>query len=104
MARRGLSPKRMNTTKAEFAGFKSLKDLKPILSSRPPCLSVYMALDAAPANQRAKTNALRWRDCLRTLDERVQQTGSEARELVESIADWDAIWAEEKQSGKSIAV
>jgi hypothetical protein len=94
----------MNTTKAEFAGFKSLKDLKPILSSRPPCLSVYMALAAAPANQSAKTNALRWRECLRTLDAKVQQSGSEAHELVESIGDWDAIWGEEKQNGKSIAV
>src|SRR5205085_9890168 len=94
----------MNTTKAEFAAFKSLKDLKPILSSSPPCLSVYMALDAAPANQSAKTNALRWRECVRTLDEKIQQNGSEGRELLESISDWDAIWAEEQQSGKSIAV
>ena len=104
MIGRRLSPKRMNTTKAGFAAFKSLKDLKPILSSSPPCLSVYMALDAAPANQSAKTNALRWRECVRMLDEKIQQNGSEARELLESISDWDAIWAEEQQSGKSIAV
>jgi hypothetical protein len=63
-----------------------------------------MALAAAPANQSAKTNALRWRECLRTLDAKVQQSGSEAHELVESIGDWDAIWGEEKQNGKSIAV
>jgi hypothetical protein len=94
----------MNTAKAEFVGFKSLKDLKPILSSEPPCLSIYMALDAAPANQSAKTNALRWRDCVRTLEEKIQQNAQEARELVESISDWDAIWGEEKQTGKSIAV
>jgi hypothetical protein len=89
----------MNTTKAEFASFKALKDLKPILSSEPPCLSVYMALDAAPANQSAKTNALRWKDCVRALEEKIQQNGQGTRELVESISDWDAIWGEEKQTG-----
>jgi Bacterial archaeo-eukaryotic release factor family 3 len=90
--------------KAELADFRSLKDLKPILSSRPPCLSVYMPLDAAPANQSAKANALRWRECLRSLEPKIEQNGSEARELLKSISDWDAIWGEEKHTGKSIAV
>jgi Bacterial archaeo-eukaryotic release factor family 3 len=90
--------------KAELADFKSLKDLKPMLSSRPPCLSIYMALDATPPNQSAKANALRWRECLRSLEPKIEQNGSEARELLKSISDWDTIWGEEKQTGKSIAV
>jgi hypothetical protein len=94
----------MNTMKAELADFKSLKDLKPILSSRPPCLTIYMPLDVAPANQSAKANGLRWKECLRSLEPKIEQNGSEARELLKSISDWDAIWGEEKQSGKSIAV
>ena len=63
-----------------------------------------MPLDAAPANQSVKANALRWKECLRTLEPKVQQNGSEARELIESISDWDAIWGEGKHAGKSIAV
>src|SRR3954447_6711845 len=99
-----LSSKRMHTTKAELADFSSLKDLKSILSSRAPCVSVYMALASAPTNQRAKANALRWKECVRTLEPKIQQNGSEARELLQSISDWDAISGEEKPGAKSIAV
>jgi len=63
-----------------------------------------MALDVAPSNQSAKANALQWRECLRTLEAKVQQNGSEARELLESISAWDGISGEEKAGGKSIAV
>lgn len=63
-----------------------------------------MALDSTPANQSARANTLRWRECLRTLEPKAQQNGSEARELLESISDWDAIWGEERRPGKSIAV
>ncbi len=94
----------MNTTKAEVTEFTGLKDLKPILSSRPPCLSVYMALESGTPNQTAKANALRWKECLHRLEEKAEQNGSEARELLQSISDWDAIANEEKTGGKSIAV
>lgn len=90
--------------KAELADFTCLKDLKSLLSSRAPCVSVYMALDSAPANQSAKTNALRWKECLRTLEAKIQQNGSEARHLLQSISDWDVISGEEKPTAKSIAV
>ncbi len=90
--------------KAELASFGSLKDLKPILSSRPPCLSVYMPLSSLPANQRAKANAAQWKECVRSLEAKVQQNGSEAPRLLESISDWETISGEEKLEGKSIAV
>ncbi len=63
-----------------------------------------MALDFAPANQSAKANALRWKECLRTLEAKIQQNGSEACELLQSISDWDAISGEERPAAKSIAV
>jgi hypothetical protein len=94
----------MDTIKAELAGFKSLKDLKPILSSRAPCLSVYMPLTIAPSNQSEKVNALRWRECLRSLEAKVEQNGSEARELLKSISDWDPMARTEALDGRSIAV
>src|SRR5438105_10084428 len=94
----------MNTVKAELASFGSLKDLKPILASRPPCLSIYMPLSSLPANQRAKANAAQWKECVRSLDAKVQQHGSEARRLLESISDWYVISEQEKLQGRSIAV
>lgn len=63
-----------------------------------------MPLDAAPANQSAKANALRWRECLRTLEPKIQQNGSEAHNLLESVSDWNTIWAEGRRASKSIAV
>jgi hypothetical protein len=94
----------MSTVKAELASFGSLKDLKPILASRPPCLSLYMPLSSLPANQSAKANALQWRECVRSLEAKAEQNGAEARQLLESISEWDAIYSREKVAGKSIAV
>jgi Bacterial archaeo-eukaryotic release factor family 3 len=63
-----------------------------------------MPLSSLPANQRAKANALGWKECLRSLETKIQQNGSEARQLLESISDWNAISSREKLAGKSIAV
>lgn len=94
----------MDTAKAELAEFQSLKDLKTILATEGPCLSVYIPLSAAPPNQSAKENALEWRDTLRTLEPRVQQSGALGRELLESVRDWDALFADRQPQGRSVAV
>ena len=82
----------MNTVKGELTSFKTLAELKPILSSGGPCLSVYMPLSL-------KQNALRWKELVRTLDE--EPIG---RELLDSISSWDAVAPEQEPQGKSIAV
>lgn len=63
-----------------------------------------MPLSTGPSNQSVKADALRWRECLRSLEARVEQNGSEARKLLQSISDWDSISRGEKPEGKSIAV
>ncbi|MBV9300615.1 MAG: hypothetical protein JOY62_04915 [Acidobacteriaceae bacterium] len=89
--------------KAEPAAFECLKDLKQMLASPGPCLSVYMPLSVLPANQAVKQNALQWKQCLHTLEEKVRQNGSEARRLLDSVADWRAISSDHKK-GNAIAV
>lgn len=94
----------MDTLKAELAEFQSLKDLKPILGSQAPCLSMYMPLSRTSGNQNAKTNTLEWREILRSIEDRIRQYGSEGRDLVEAVSDWRAISPESEPHGKSVAV
>ncbi len=85
----------MDTVKAETAEFESVKDLKAMLSSPGPCISVYLG---------AKGNALEWKECLRTLDPKMEQNGTEARELLATISDWEQVAPAGEPHGKSIAV
>jgi hypothetical protein len=94
----------MDTLKAELAEFETLKDLKPLLASAGPCLSVFIPLSSAPANQSVKANALEWKETLRTLEPRIEQYGAQGRELLESIREWDAISPDQEPQGRSIAV
>jgi release factor family 3 len=94
----------MDTLKGELASFQSLKDMKSMLSSEAPCLSVYMMLGKAGVNQGAKQNDLRWQECLRNAEEKIKQYGAQGRELLESIASWDAVAQGQEAEGKSVAV
>lgn len=94
----------MDTIKGEVAGFADLKELKPILSSRGPCISVYMPLSSLPNQQGANANVLKWKECIRSLEQKSAQHGAQGRELTDSIADWDSVFGGVKPEGKSVAV
>lgn len=81
----------METIKAELADFQTIKELKPLLAAEGPCLSVYMHLSSASPAQSAKTNALEWKETVKTLADKAEQFGAKGRELLTSIADWDAV-------------
>jgi hypothetical protein len=65
---------------------------------------VYVPLSPAPVNQSAKANALEWKETVRTLEPKLEAYGSKARELLESISEWDSIAPAEERKGNSIAV
>lgn len=94
----------MDTLKAELAEFQTAKDLKTMLAAEGPCLSAYIALSTTPRSQSAKANALEWKETLRALEPKVQQNGAAARELFESIRDWDGILQGQQPQGRSVAV
>ena len=107
----GGSLKRMNVAKLEVASFENVKDLKAMLSVGGPCLTVYMPLSRASKegkNPNAKQNELRWKECLRTLEDRARQFGSAGLELLRSVGDWKSVTPEaaleSSAPGKSIAV
>ena len=82
----------MQTLKAELVEFRSARDLKPLLASQGPCLSLYVSLEP--------WNALRlnWEDALRQVEDRLD------REMHETVADWNAILGDIKPEGKAMAV
>jgi len=94
----------MNSVKTIPAEFQSVKDLKSILTSGGPCLSVYLPLSALPPSQSARANALLWKQTVKSLEEKISNHGSQGRELLESIADWDAIVQGEQPQGQSMGV
>lgn len=94
----------METVRAEVAELATLKDLKPMLASAAPCLSVYLPMSAGPANQAAKTNALEWRECLRNAKAKAQQYGAGAMDMLDSLTNWETVVPEGEPKGRSIAV
>ncbi len=97
----------MVTTKGQSTHFETLQDLKPLLSSTGPCLSVYMPLSNASTagiNPNGKQNELRWRECLRLAEERAPQFGNQGAELLNSVKNWADIAPETDAKAKSIAV
>lgn len=94
----------MDTLKAERVEFDSLKTLKPMLAAQAPCLSVYMTLSTAPNHQGAKANSLQWRELVKSLGPKIEQHGSQGRDLLESVSDWEALSSSAEPQGKSVAV
>ena len=94
----------MDTLKGELASFETLKDIKSLLASEGPCLSVYMPLSKAGVNPNVKQDALRWQECLRNAEEKIKPHGKKGRELLEAISSWDAVVQGQEPQGKSIAV
>ncbi len=94
----------MDTAKAEMTEFHSLKDLKPLLSSPGPCVSVYLTLAASAPNQNGKANALGWRETIRAVEPKLQELGAQGRELLETLRDWETISQSQEAQAKAVAV
>ena len=94
----------MQIVKPDVAELQTLKDLKPMLESEGPCLSIYISLSTAPHAQGAKANSLLWRETIDGLQSQIDQWGAEGQELLESVSDWDALTEDLELRGKSLAV
>ena len=94
----------MQIVKPEVAELQTLKDLKPMLESEGPCLSIYLSLSTAPHAQGAKANALLWRESVDALQGQIDKWGAEGRELLQSVSNWDALTEDLELRGKSMAV
>lgn len=94
----------MNTLKPVATEFRSIKDLKPVLTAQDPCLSLYTRYSSTAAAPNPKTNALEWKEIIRRIEPKTTQYGTLGRELLDSVTDWEAILPEGKPQGNSLAV
>ena len=83
---------------------QSSKELKEILASQGPCLSVYLPLNSASPGRNLRVDALEWKETLRGIEHNVDQYGSQGRELLSSITDWNTFAPEGGPRGRSLAV
>lgn len=90
----------MDTAKAEPIELHSLKDLKPLLSSPGPCVSVYLT----HAPNTPKANSLGWREAVRAVEPKLQDLGAQGRELFETLKDWETISQGQGPQSKAVAV
>ena len=94
----------MNTLKAAATEFRSIKDLKPILTAQGPCLSLYARYTPTPPAPNPKTNALEWKEIIRRIEPKTKQYGTQGRELLDSVMDWEAVLPDGHPQGSSLAV
>jgi hypothetical protein len=94
----------MDVAKVELSHFESAKDLKPILSAEGPCLTLYMPVTEAAANQSSKANELEWRELVRQIEQKLRDVGPKKRELLEPLSDWEVFLAGGSVHGRSIGV
>lgn len=97
----------MNVIKSELVRFESLKDLKEILASEGPCITVYMPLSnasTAGANPNAKQNDLSWKELIASARAESARLGAQGSELLESIRSWHSVGQEQPEEARGVAV
>ena len=94
----------MDTLKAEIVELHQVDDLKPMLASPGPCLSMYISLSSAPVNQSIKIDELEWKEVLRSVEPKIEELGAQGRELVDSLKDWAAVLPDGEPRGKGLAI
>ncbi len=94
----------MSAAKTASIETKGILELKPLLSSPGPCVSVYLALAATPLNQSVKSNSLEWKETIRTIEPKIDEFGREGRELLSAISDWESISSGQESECASVAV
>ncbi len=89
----------MESVKAEPAELFSVKDLKPLLATPGPCLSIYLPVSSAPNQQGSKLNKLEWKELVGSVSEKAGDQADKARDLlnsignIEELTDGAPVWA-----------
>ncbi len=92
----------MKYATSELTAFLEGGELKEMLATSGPCLSVYAPISTARSDQ--GQYALRWKECLRSLDRDIEKFDGDAEELRHSISDWADIYDPREAHGSAVAV
>ncbi|MFL6450749.1 MAG: hypothetical protein ACJ746_24155 [Bryobacteraceae bacterium] len=90
--------------KAEPAELSSLKDLKPLLATPGPCLSLYLPLSTAPNQQGSKLNSLEWKELIASAAAKAGGESEKVRELLKPLRNGEEVTDGAPEWAKSVAI
>jgi len=94
----------MGTVKVEPTDLFSVKDLKPVLATPGPCLSLYLPLSTAPNQQGLKLDSLEWKELISSATAKAGDQADKARSLLKSVENIEELTEGAPAWAKSIAV
>jgi hypothetical protein len=94
----------MESVKAEPAELFSIKDLKPLLATPGPCLSLYLPLSTAPNQQGLKLNSLEWKELIASASAKAGDQADKIRALLKSVQNIEELSNGAPGWAKAIAV
>jgi hypothetical protein len=94
----------MESVKAEPAELFSLKDLKPLLATPGPCLSLYLPLSTAPNQQGLKLNSLEWKELIASANAKAGGQADKVEPLLRSVENIEELTEGAPGWAKSIAI
>jgi len=94
----------MESVKAEPAELYGVKDLKPLLATPGPCISLYFPLSTAPNQQVLKLDGLEWKELIASAKSKAVGQTENARSLLKSVEKIEDLTDGAPAWAKSIAV
>lgn len=92
----------METIKSELVRLRRPEELKGLLSSNGPCISLYFPVSRENLNP--GEDERRWKQVMRRLEPELLRLGNNTRDLVEPLRSWDAVSEDRNGKGKTLVV
>jgi hypothetical protein len=92
----------METIKSELVRLRRPEELKGLLSSNGPCISLYFPVSRENLNP--GEDERRWKQVIRRLEPELSRFGKDTRELLDPLRSWDAVSEDRNGKGKTLVV
>jgi hypothetical protein len=92
----------METIKSELLRLNQPEQLKQLLSSSGPCISMYFPVNRENLNP--GDDERHWKSAVRELQAQSERFGGETRDLVESLTDWNTVSEDRNGKEKTLVV
>jgi hypothetical protein len=86
----------------ELTSLLEADQLKRILNTKGPCLSIYAPVAESPSDR--GQYALRWKETLRNLERAQGEDHPEIQDLIRSVSNWEDVYQAGSAHGQSLAV
>jgi hypothetical protein len=92
----------METIKSELVRLRRPEELKGLLSSNGPCISLYFPVNRENLNP--GEDERRWKQVMRQLEPEVSRLGTAGRDLIDPLRSWDTASEGRNGKGKTLVV